>query len=350
MQYQVHPYILAQAAISNQVSLDDVITNVKAYFSMVQIQRVKEFMDNMQQMHNVLLKDDHTADKIRDFLQRLKLTKDSINIKFISVDGGFVKTWKDMSEIVEGSDTSNYDGTPLIMYENVSEEQMQLDNETETYSSIYADLTVNDKMNEESDVNESSIEAISMNLLNQFSALKTCNEGALEVMLAILPILLKIKDTSGLPWSYDSINQWINYCSSSTLNRQSRAQQLKTSVEDISLIVAQGLCASTQEASLYKIRQLNNTKLSESLLRIYPGIHTEWKESCLVTLTSGLVEFWLECLEKSVKGMLDFSILNGIVSLVNVWSPYGLPLDDMFEQITKDLSRLVYHYRHHYFS
>jgi hypothetical protein len=122
--------------------------------------------------------------------------------------------------------------------------------------------------------------------------------------------------------------------------RMSRAQQIKTQINDISEVVAQKICASTEQLSHARIQQITNTDLRVKLNNVYPSIHKEWVNACEDILISGLSVFWLDSLEASVKGYLGFNILSGMVMFVNTWSPYGVPL----EKVNKVGNRGIIYY------
>jgi len=323
----IHPYMLALSLLNNSLTIEDVTTIVKTYTEQVQIARLKIFIDGMPKP--LLLEDEQSKPVTHEQLANiLKRSADSIIDEGARLKGKpnqFLGTFREIAEIVAGNDTSLYDGKPTAVPEMIFEEQENMI----LYERNDYEGGEDDGINKEDEMAEQdAIDSFPDVYDEMFPSLEECNDGVKEVLLTVLPQLLKIRDASGLPWESADINAWIKNLSQFAIGRQSRAQQLKTQVNEVSTLVARQLCASSMEATLYKIKQMANTTLSGKLAAVYPQIHSEWEKACYHTMVSALSEFWMECLERSLKGTLDFSILKGMISLVGVWSPYGAPLED----------------------
>jgi hypothetical protein len=85
-----------------------------------------------------------------------------------------------------------------------------------------------------------------------------------------------------------------------------------------------------------------NTQLAQKIEAAYEPIHAEWEIAMQNTLVSGLVCLMLDTLDESLKGTLQFSVLQGIISQAHLWSPYGPPLPTSNKDREKEQGVIFY--------
>jgi len=235
-----------------------------------------------------------------------KITQSIIDDKQYS----FITLYNDMNDFKIGNDTSKYDGKPKMFQDTVYQE-----NQYEEYVSFDE---------EESTPEEDGIDGIPDTYGDDFPALSELHNGIKDVLLFILPYIIKIKESSGLPWD---INSWIRIYSSET-QLKSRADAIREVIPEINSAILQRICGNSLDISMQIINDLNTIDLGNKLRSIYPKIYTDWQNSCKNAFYDGITMYILDSFESSVNGTLDFSIFNGMIAFADIWSPYGYPLDE----------------------
>jgi hypothetical protein len=222
----------------------------------------------------------------------------------------FINIYNDMKEVEIGNDTSKYDGTPLT--------KMPIDVYEETKYAEYVEEDL------ETTPEEEVYDSIPDNYGEQFPAITEAHEGIQEIMNFLAPFMIKIKESSGLPWN---INQWIHMYGIE-IQRESRKSQLLKVSPEISNFILDRICANTLDLSMQNINELNTPIVADKIGRIYPAIFNNWLDDCKLAFNNALSQWLLDLLEASLNGTLEFSIFNISNSNGDLWSPYGYPLDD----------------------
>ena len=329
------PYNMAMNIINNSSTLDDLLEYIDTYRNIIANNRIKNLLDDSPKTSIEQIDKPVIYNELLDLIKKFKLTEKSIipeNRK------PFLDKYNEVAEFVEGNDTQQYDGTPFVNAQGTYDEDFEMGLVDDVL------LNINEKPSEnimETGMDD-AYELITNKYSEKYEAIKDCNSGILEVLATVLKQLIKVRDATGMKWSEAQINNWIKDINSNDIvkMRMSRAQQIKTQINDISEVVAQKICASTEQLSHARIQQITNSDLRAKLSTVYPSIHKEWMRACEDVLISGLSIFWLDSLEASVKGYLGFNILSGMVMFVNTWSPYGVPL----EKVNKVGNRGIIYY------
>jgi hypothetical protein len=297
------PYILAMQIIQGTRTLDDVKNIINQLNIRANFNRANDLLKKLSESKTYI-----SVDRATILFNKIDQSiRDDINEPFISL-------YNDIIDVKLGNDTSKYDGTPPILSQNVYED---------TSPNIVINVNIaNDTTSPEEEVYDS----IPDNLNEQYSELSDVHDGIKEIMNYVLPFLIKIRDASGLQWDF---NKWIKIYSTE-IQRKSRSTRILEALEgdEISTFIIQRICINSLEISLEYINELNTPEIAIKLRNIYPAIYSDWKDDCKNAFFHALTYWLVNLLETSIKGMLDFSILNGMITFADIWSPYGPPLVD----------------------
>ena len=291
------PYTLATQVIQGTRTLEEIKTIINQLHIRSQFNKANSLLKQLAQSKSYI-----SLDKYKTIFNNItKSIIDEIREPFISL-------YNDIHDIVIGNDTSKYDGTPSTILETIYEETQ------------YEIITLDEK--EEISPEEEIYDSLPDELNEQFSELQNSHDGVKEILNYILPYLIKIRDASALPWN---INSWIKIYNAD-IQRQSRMYKIQQEIEDINPYILQRICINSLDNSMQIISELNNIQIADKLKSIYPSIYSEWKDDCKEAFFHALTLWLLDLLELSLNGNLDFSILNGMISYAELWSPYGPPL------------------------
>ena len=282
--------------------LDEVIIKVKTYFNEQNKAKVIKFMNDYKLLS--------VPEDLEEIINKYELIDAEYldSCKFLSMN-----VVNDLSTVVLGNDTSNYDGNPYsdnvnLKSEHLSEEYIELENEDDEHVEIVEDAIniyeLNDAFNQEE--------------------LEELSDGVKDILLYVMPILLKIHKISALPINTKVIAKRL----SKIIIFESRSSQIRKHLPDISDNLVKMICQDNFEDSLNAIQDISNVSMITTLQDIYPSIHKSWEKECDKIIIDALTLWWLELLESSLRGNLIFNIFDGYIEYANKWSRYGAPLED----------------------
>lgn len=292
------PYVLVTQVIQGIKTIEDIKNIIKQLHIRDQFIRADSLLKKLTASRTFL--------SIDDFKVLYNNVNNSIHDE---VREPFISLYNDIHEVKIGNDISKYDGTPSTVQSTIYEETQ--------YEVIIEDI---DNVTPEEEIYDS----LPDKLYEEFSELENVHDGSKDILNYVLPFLIKIRDTSGLPWN---INSWIKLYSTE-VQLLSRINKIQIEIKDINLYILQRICTNSLDTSIQLINDLNNIQVSEKLKEIYPAIYSQWKDDCKEAFFHALAIWLIDLLELSVNGNLDFSILNGMISYAELWSPYGPPLID----------------------
>lgn len=317
------PYNMLVNIVNKTRSLDELLEYIETYRHIITYNRIKNLLDDLSKTTIEQIDTPTSYNDVLDFVKKFKLTVQSIHPEKTRP---FLNTYQEIAEVVEGNDTTLYDGTPFI----ASQGTYDADFEMGMLDDIMLALDPNKGTENTIETGEEDAYTLIISKYSEkYNALLESNAGTSEVLATVLKQLIRIRDATGMKWNETHINEWIKNINNNDIVklRMSRVEQIKSKIHDISDIVANQICAPTEKLANARIKQIGNSELVSKLESVYPAIHKEWTNACETILISGLASFWLDSLEASVKGYLGFNILNGMIIFVNTWSPYGVPLE-----------------------
>ena len=292
------PYTLVTQVIQGIKTIDDIKNIVKQLYIRDQFSRADSLLKKL------------TVSKTYVSIDKFKLLYDNLNnSKNDEINKAFISLYNDINEVKVGNDISKYDGTPSTVQQTVYEE---------TQYDVIIDETIDTTPEEE------IFDSLPDKLNEQFTELENAHDGSKDILNYVLPFLIKIRDASGLPWN---INSWIKLYSTE-IQRESRINKIQKEIEDINPYILQRICINSFDMSMQLIDDLNNIEIADKLKTLYPIVFSQWENDCKEAFFYGLSIWLLDLLELSINGNLDFSILNGMLSYAELWSPYGPPLVD----------------------
>lgn len=157
---------------NNNITLDEVIDNIKNIKTVLTLDHSINTLNNLKENDK-----EEIIELLEKTTERFKLLKNAIyeksNLKFINF-------YEELKEIKEGNNTDEYEGIPDIIN---NQEFEDLDN------------------NDNTDIQIINVEKLSENLLEKYWLnIKYRDEnGFIEMLKIILPLINKIKELSGLP-------------------------------------------------------------------------------------------------------------------------------------------------------
>jgi hypothetical protein len=307
----INPSQLAHDISHKIKTIDEVLDILKRYNSQVILNRATKLFKNINAFS---IPSDDSLDKEKNLS---KLPEQSIKNEegFI-----FLSKWDEMAEVEIGNDTSTYDGSPFTMLDNVFEE---------TRNNIELIYNEADDREMYDDDNDNPI-TVDLPILEGFDM----NDGGREIFTSIVPDIMRLKETCGLPFD---IENWILH-HIPYISRRSRIEELCALVPDIPIILAKRVCSSNLEAAIAYTHDFINESLAEKIRTIYPAIYNAWLKECQYHLKLAITIYFLSVLDTSLNNQLNFSILRGMLSYAHLWSPFGIPL----KSSTEDKGVLLY--------
>jgi len=311
--HDMEPYQIAKNLSQGSMSIDDAIEIIKYKVATYYIQTISEYSKKIlsvdilssSDLSNFITELDSVIEKvIKEYERTNKSIKDDESSQFITL-------YSDIHDLVEGQDTSDYDGSIKITTETVFEE-MQTD---------FNFMNVN--LENDTDENNEAIDTIPDNYDELFPIYSSFSFGNKDIFLRILPVLIQIRDASGLPININKVIEDV----STTVNWVERSHELLLNNPDLSTLIARKVCTNNLSTSLKIIEDISNTELRQKIHSEYTIIHKKWEEECKNTLLKCMTYIWLELLDSSVRNNLDFSILQGMISVASSWGPFGIPLE-----------------------
>lgn len=295
-------YKFAQSISSNDMTHAEIIEIIKNNYLHI----LYLLSDNLFKSVTAfkLPEDDKDIDKEKELFEK---TNNSI---LLESRHKFIDKFTDLSEIVEGNNTNLYDGSPFAGLDNVFEET----------KNEFIELKEEEQLETEYDP-----EFLIEDEFETYPALLDCNKGCLDILSKIVPQLKAISIASGLPIDINSIIYRIN----TYVVTYSRVEELTQKIQDLPEIIARRIISCpTIESSLEYIKQLMNVNVSQALETLYPTIYINWEKNCKTQLKLALTMWWLDLIEMSLFGNLNFSILSGMIEYADLWSPFGLPVEE----------------------
>lgn len=304
---RLEPFKLASGIVSGEYNMEDVIGMLKKLNLAVNYAMADKLFKNV------------TGFKLPevDAIDREKALHAIIEGSMRDSGGStFGVSWSDISEIVAGTNTAKYDGSPFAMLDNIFEEMQNhmynIDSENE------GDVAAGSGGAGGSGSGAAELADV------DFADVST---GAQDIYRKILPDLLKIREASALPLDINFLVQQ----QKTYINRPSRFQELMAALPELPQSVATRVCSFDLENALAYAGELFNTALSEQIKKVYPAIYAAWQKACKANMALALTIWWLDLIEASVNKQLNFSVLRGAIMFANMWSPYGAPLEDKAE-------------------
>jgi hypothetical protein len=295
------PYTLLTQIINNTRSIEEIQTDI------TQLRN----KDNYKKADTLLktISSSKTYVKLEKIIELYAKISNSIIDDFPSP---YIDAYNDINDFKMGNDISKYDGTPKTA-QDITYQETQ-------YEEFIDPLDDTTELNAE----EEGIDSIPDSYGTDFPSLTEVHDGVKEIFLFILPYLIKLQTASGISWD---INIWIRSYSTE-MQVKSRANSIKEFLPEINSVILQRICSNSLDISMEIINDLNTAELSSKLRNIYPKIYGDWQNNCKNAYYDALTTYILDSFDASVRGTLDFSIFNGMLSFADLWSPYGFPLDD----------------------
>ena len=282
-------------------NIDDIINKVHTFFIQKNRTKVMIFMDNYKQL------------RLPEELDKIIKKYSLIDTEYIDyADNLIIDTVSDLKEIVLGNNTKNYDGSPN------KEQQEEIHAEDEEYL-----LPI--------DENETEIETNIADVLTSLTALTASEiseihkftDGVKDILIKVIPILLKISYISGLPFDTKKICELL----SNNILFESRRSQILKELPDIAESLIEIIINQTKyEDAISFIHDIDNVNIVTKLQDIYPRIYKSWDKECNKCIIESLTIWWLDLLESSLRGNLKFNIFDGYIQYASYWNKFGPPL------------------------
>ena len=314
----IDPYHLARKVEINELSMNDVIKIIKTMRLSIYEALAEKLYINVTAFK---VPDNEDIERERELYAETE--KSIIEQK----SGAFITRVADVADVKIGADTSKYDGSPFAVLNNIFEETqnvfLKIDNDDDTI-----DAKANADSIENNLEGSGGGEGGGSGSAEDVNAITDITEGVRDILVKLVHVLVKIRNVSGLPLDIiDLFNEIKVY-----INRQSRVEQLRALLPELPEIVAKRICSYTLVNAIEYIKDLANVKMSDELQKIYPPIYNDWQKVCRDTLNIALTVWWLNLLEASINKQLNFSILRGVIEHINIWSPYGQPVQETADQ------------------
>lgn len=283
-------------------SFDEIIVKIRSFINEENKSKIIRFMNDYK-----LLKVPESIDNIIDIYKKID-SEYLDSCKFLSMN-----IINDLSTVTIGNDTTDYDGNPND--QNVNKNVVE---DAEEYIEIDNDI------DENIDAVEDAIDIYQLNDIYNEDELSNLSDGVKDILIFVIPLLLKISKISGLPLNTKIIADRL----SKIIVYESRANQIKKHIPDISDNLIKLICQDNFDDALRVIQDISNISIITLLQNIYPDIHKSWSKECNKIFVEAMTLWWLELLEASLRGTLIFNIFDGYIEFSNKWSRFGPPLED----------------------
>lgn len=287
---------IANGLKDNKFTMEDVIAMLKYERSLAQYKLMKNFLDGIQAT---------SIEDIGPLLDKHRNQWSRIFAAYVDrVNQEFVETYRDMTEVKEGRQEDGYIGDADTY---VFEEQANIP------------LNMNDDDVDEMDDVDVENDGV---IPNKTYDLSSVSSGCKEVLEHVLPKLMKVKESSGLPLD---INALISYISSNVV-RISRSDYLQAAVPQLAVDKRNQLLSMDMERALHITQFITPSSIIPPLKE---AIITSWKsyESDARSVFILATGWWvLDIQQKALARELTFDTMRGFLPCIRKFSPWGPPL------------------------
>lgn len=295
-------YDFIKLLIQENENIDEIIEKYKLFLDTEEIKTIQLFVNNV--IKHDAIKDVDFIEKQNELIKSIQFGLNKTNNLKDSIY--FLSSYNDIHEIVEGYDTSQYDGNAFAQNDNMFDETTMDEyittdiDEINDYTSV---LEINKPYSEFLDLVES--------------------EGIKEILKFVLNNLYIIDNASGLHFDYENLIKYI----SSYIDNIPKHIQLKLKVPDLSQQISLRICALEYKDAIELMTNMSNIKLMENVKIEYTKIQKIFYSDCENIFIHCIAWILIDLLKKSIDKTLQFNIFEGMYKYINLWSNYGPPLE-----------------------
>lgn len=296
---------IAQAIRTNRLTLEDVIANLKYQRTFSQFNALRDMLQDFQS---------YTLDEVKEALQAVSEKWKHVFMPYVDrITSEFVDSYRDMSEIKEGNDDSSYLGDRQAW---VFEEQ-----QNQPMNSVDVDLD-----DEEDDVVD--------DLQQPSIDLSALSDGCREVVLDIMPKLVKMQSVSGLVLNFVDLVTYLK----TAIVRTSRNEYIMQNIPSLSPHIRNQLLQMDMTRAMDVAKNITSKEISEQLKNVWRA----WEDDVKQTFIESLVWWSMDTQQKALMRELQFDSMKGSVVYLSKWSPLGPPLQtDKGEGVVIYLSHIA---------
>jgi hypothetical protein len=215
----------------------------------------------------------------------------------------FLSLYQDMAEVKKGNDTSMYDGNP-------SQESQQVFEETE--NDYVAD---NDDEDDDVPLQETS-HSIDNSMFEGYS------DGVKEVVIPIVRKLHKLSSTSGVSFNLPDMVKFV----APRIVRISFQETLVQALPDLAQDIRNQLAAGNSDAALRISSTIVPSELGMRTRDVVKRMYKEYRDVLRTAFLTSLAWVVLDTQRLAMDKQLAFDPMSGMLSCIQVWSPFGPPL------------------------
>ena len=291
--------------LKTTTNTEEVINKVRTFLIQTNTNKALEFFNEYKALKS--------PDNIDEIIDRYNL----IDKKYIDyTDNLNIDIGADLKEFVLGTDTKKYDGAPNRELDQIYAEELELlipIEETEIESDI-ADV----------------LSSLEENIVFNPSDFDQYDDSVKDILLKIIPYFLKISYISGLAFDTKKICDRL----AKTIIFDSRKSQIIKELGDTEVadsVIDSIINQNTPEDALLIIQEIANQEIVVKLQSKYFEIYKTWDKECKKSIIECMTLWWLDLLESSLRGTLNFNIFNGYIQFAPLWNKFGPPLQPKAE-------------------
>lgn len=298
---------IVTAVINKDVSIEDIIENLSANKKLLVVSHI------IDTLKGIITNDTESISMSLDTMtNKYKLLYKAIDVFFRFK---FIDFYKDIKEVIEANDYSQYDGVPDIYKNNGNYEGMSINDGIEDFDF--------DDIDEEKPIKD-SIDALDKYWL---SIKYRDAQGFTEMLKFILPLIKKIHDTAKLPLNYERLSDELFH---NFAGVPKKYDLMKNILHKADIKIADKIIQDIVKISPTKA--LNPSKLSalvsDDLVQYVLKCNSDWVTTMTDMLNTALAWWSLQIQDDIVNDTLVYQENIFMISYIDKWALDGAPLKD----------------------